>query len=87
MPNCGETVEQRTATIGCRYMRIVRISTSTSYMSHKILTALRKIVVRRKSLHISYRIARRHVTATFDDHGLLVKALAPGMRQCGVAAR
>lgn len=72
---------------GAGTMRIMSISTSTSYMSHKIFTALRKVVVKIKSLHDSYYIARRHVTATFDDHGLFVKALASGMRQCGVAAR
>ena len=48
---------------GAGTMRIMSISTSTSYMSHKILTALRKVVVRIKSLHDSYSI---HCTKTCD---------------------
>lgn len=78
MPDCGETVGQQKAIIGCRYNNACDTFCERFhfYLSHNYKFA--KCCSGTTSLHISYNIARSHVTAAFNDHGLLVKALTPG---------
>lgn len=90
MPNCGETVGQRTATrqrSGAGTMRVVSISTPYLLHATQDIHSVTKGCGQRE---VSTNLVL-HRTKTcdcyFDDHGLLVKALALGMRQCGVAAR